>query len=434
MKIKDWTKENEIKEQIKQNVDIVDVVNYYIDLKKKGSSFKTLCPFHSEKTPSFSVDKNKQAYYCFGCGASGDVFQFVMDIEKIGFQEAVNKVAMIGGLPLRINQDMDYDNSYYYPIQKRTPKEIKYYSLDDFKDYKRYNAILGGGNLTQLIKDYNNYPKEMKLKIIYTFLYYKSLSYKEQFISEFNDFYSKRGIDIQHPLLKVIGYIPKKALEFKNKSDYIVDILIKYFGKEDLLEFKILRENNGYLNFASYVKEGGFCVVPNHSLNDDLIAGLVFRYTKPINKIKELALRNSDVVTAFPFGLTLNTLKNKNIDTLIIAEGHIDSASIKYKSNEMFISFQGVNNWSNYLKPYTKLLQSKNILICFDQDEAGRKGAIKLKETYNSLGVNNVDIISWDKELGKDLNDLLQNKCNVREILGLDEKKVVDYYEIDVSN
>ena len=80
-------------DRVKQQVDIVRVVGEYVRLKKSGQNFTGLCPFHNEKTPSFSVSPLKQFYYCFGCGVGGDVFNFVMEMDKITFPEAVRAVA-----------------------------------------------------------------------------------------------------------------------------------------------------------------------------------------------------------------------------------------------------------------------------------------------------------------------------------------------------
>ena len=75
-------------DRVKQQADIVRVIGEYVRLKKSGQNFSGLCPFHQEKTPSFSVSAVKQMYYCFGCGKGGDVFQFVMELEKAPFPEA----------------------------------------------------------------------------------------------------------------------------------------------------------------------------------------------------------------------------------------------------------------------------------------------------------------------------------------------------------
>jgi len=86
---------------VKQQADIVRIVGDYIKLKKAGAqNYSGLCPFHGEKTPSFSVHATRQFYHCFGCGVSGDVFSFVQKIENITFPEAVRLVAQKLGIPL----------------------------------------------------------------------------------------------------------------------------------------------------------------------------------------------------------------------------------------------------------------------------------------------------------------------------------------------
>ncbi|MFD1705432.1 DNA primase [Siminovitchia sediminis] len=89
--------------EIRQSVDIVDIVSDYVQLKKQGRNYFGLCPFHNENTPSFSVAPEKQIYHCFGCGAGGNVFNFVMDVEGIPFIEAVSVIAGKGGVPLQID-------------------------------------------------------------------------------------------------------------------------------------------------------------------------------------------------------------------------------------------------------------------------------------------------------------------------------------------
>ena len=91
---------NTFTETVRNSADIVRVVSDYVGLKGAGSAFKGLCPFHSEKTPSFSVHREKQIFHCFGCGAGGDVFSFVMLAEKVPFPEAVRIVAEKFGVPI----------------------------------------------------------------------------------------------------------------------------------------------------------------------------------------------------------------------------------------------------------------------------------------------------------------------------------------------
>lgn len=87
-------------EQIRQSVDIVEVISDYVQLKKQGRNYLGLCPFHGEKTPSFSVSTEKQLYHCFGCGAGGNVFTFIKELEGVTFIEAVSKLAERGNISL----------------------------------------------------------------------------------------------------------------------------------------------------------------------------------------------------------------------------------------------------------------------------------------------------------------------------------------------
>ncbi len=83
----------EIVEEVRMKNDIVDVISGYVKIQKKGASYFGLCPFHNEKSPSFSVSGAKQMYYCFGCGAGGNVFTFIMKYENYTFAEAVKLLA-----------------------------------------------------------------------------------------------------------------------------------------------------------------------------------------------------------------------------------------------------------------------------------------------------------------------------------------------------
>ena len=90
----------ELVEEIREKNDIVDVISGYVKLQKKGGNYWACCPFHGEKTPSFSVNGNKQMYHCFGCGVSGNVYTFVMKYENFSFPEAVRFLAEKAGVQL----------------------------------------------------------------------------------------------------------------------------------------------------------------------------------------------------------------------------------------------------------------------------------------------------------------------------------------------
>ena len=95
----------DIIEQVRSENNIVDVIGDYVKLQKKGSSYFGLCPFHNEKSPSFSVSPHKQMYYCFGCGEGGDVINFVMKIENLDFMDAVKLLANRCGIEINTHVD-----------------------------------------------------------------------------------------------------------------------------------------------------------------------------------------------------------------------------------------------------------------------------------------------------------------------------------------
>ena len=90
----------EIVEEVRSRTDIVDLIGTYVRLQKKGGSYMGLCPFHNEKSPSFSVHAGRQIYHCFGCGAGGNAFTFVMEYENFTFVEALKYLAERSGVKL----------------------------------------------------------------------------------------------------------------------------------------------------------------------------------------------------------------------------------------------------------------------------------------------------------------------------------------------
>lgn len=109
---------DELIEEVRMKNDIVDVISGYVKIQKKGSSYFGLCPFHNEKSPSFSVSPQKQMYYCFGCGAGGNVFTFIMEYENYTFQEAIKFLAQKAGVSLP-------EAEYTEEVRKKEGKRAK---------------------------------------------------------------------------------------------------------------------------------------------------------------------------------------------------------------------------------------------------------------------------------------------------------------------
>src|SRR5665213_3191206 len=96
-------------DQIKSKIDIVSLIGSYIKLEKAGTNFKAKCPFHNEKTPSFFVSPDRGSYYCFGCGAKGDIFTFVQAFEGVDFRGALKSLAARAGVELQGRADKTGD-------------------------------------------------------------------------------------------------------------------------------------------------------------------------------------------------------------------------------------------------------------------------------------------------------------------------------------
>jgi DNA primase len=119
-------------ENLKSIIDIVDVVGNYLQLKKQGSNFVALCPFHSEKTPSFVVSPSKQIYHCFGCSASGDAIKFIMEIEKLSYPEAIEKLANM------YNFKLEYTNTNSISLKTDILEKVNAFYIQEL--YKHNSA------------------------------------------------------------------------------------------------------------------------------------------------------------------------------------------------------------------------------------------------------------------------------------------------------
>ena len=120
----------ELIEEIRTKNDIVEVISGYVRMQKKGSSYFGLCPFHNEKSPSFSVSPGKQMYYCFGCGAGGNVITFLMEYENATFQEALKTLADRAGVALpevEYSEEMRRKESRRTKLLEVNKQAAKYY-------------------------------------------------------------------------------------------------------------------------------------------------------------------------------------------------------------------------------------------------------------------------------------------------------------------
>ena len=327
---------SEVIEEVVSRNDIVDVISGYIKLKKSGSSYVGLCPFHNEKSPSFSVSGTKQMYHCFGCGVGGNVITFVMEYENYTFPEAVKMLADRAGIALPV---MEYSG------EDRRERDIKTKLLEINKIaatfyYHQLKSPAGQSGLDYLKK------RQLSDKTINTF----GLGYAPQLTGDLYRMLKEKGYDDE--LLKESGLFT-----------YEKGIREKFWNR---VIFPIMDINNKVIGFGGRVMGDG---KPKYLNSPE---------TKLFDKGKNL------------YGLNVARSSRKN--NLIICEGYMDVISMHQAGFNQAVASLGTAltpGHARLMKRYTD-----NVLITYDSDEAGVKAALRaipiLKEAGLSTKVINM--------------------------------------------
>lgn len=327
---------SEVIEEVVSRNDIVDVISGYIKLKKSGSSYVGLCPFHNEKSPSFSVSGTKQMYHCFGCGVGGNVITFVMEYENYTFPEAVKMLADRAGIALPV---MEYSG------EDRRERDIKTKLLEINKIaatfyYHQLKSPAGQSGLNYLKK------RQLSDKTINTF----GLGYAPQLTGDLYRMLKEKGYDDE--LLKESGLFT-----------YEKGIREKFWNR---VIFPIMDINNKVIGFGGRVMGDG---KPKYLNSPE---------TKLFDKSKNL------------YGLNVARSSRKN--NLIICEGYMDVISMHQAGFNQAVASLGTAltpGHARLMKRYTD-----NVLITYDSDEAGVKAALRaipiLKEAGLSTKVINM--------------------------------------------
>ena len=327
---------SEVIEEVVSRNDIVDVISGYIKLKKSGSSYVGLCPFHNEKSPSFSVSGTKQMYHCFGCGVGGNVITFVMEYENYTFPEAVKMLADRAGIALPV---MEYSG------EDRRERDIKTKLLEINKIaatfyYLQLKSPAGQSGLDYLKK------RQLSDKTINTF----GLGYAPQLTGDLYRMLKEKGYDDE--LLKESGLFT-----------YEKGIREKFWNR---VIFPIMDINNKVIGFGGRVMGDG---KPKYLNSPE---------TKLFDKSKNL------------YGLNVARSSRKN--NLIICEGYMDVISMHQAGFNQAVASLGTAltpGHARLMKRYTD-----NVLITYDSDEAGVKAALRaipiLKEAGLSTKVINM--------------------------------------------
>ena len=323
---------DDIIEEVRQKNDIVDVVSQYVKLTRKGSSYFGLCPFHNEKTPSFSVTPGKQMYYCFGCGAGGNVFNFIMEYENYTFGEALKHLADRAGVEL---PQIEYSKEVREKAQERAElleinkqaAQYFYYQLRTEKGAQGYQYLTGRGLSEETMRKFGLGYSDKFGGGLYQFL--KAKGYGDDRLRESGLF----NVDERHGMYD------------------------KFWNR---VIFPIMDVNNRVIGFGGRVMGDG---KPKYLNSPE---------TKIFDKSRNL------------YGL--NVARTTRRKYLILCEGYMDVISMHQAGFTNAVASLGTaltSGHASLLKRYTQ-----EVLLLYDSDEAGVRAALRAIPILREAGVN----------------------------------------------
>ena len=318
---------NNIADEIKSRCNIVDIVGRYVELKKAGGSHKGLCPFHNEKTPSFVVSESKQFFYCFGCGASGDVISFLMKIENIDFHTAISKLAEEYGIQM---------DKFGY---RKEGKKNEIYEMN------REAAIFFYKNLTEKPNPGYEYMK-------------------------------RRGLNPKTIAKFGIGFAEDDWHGLMNH------LLEKKYSEEMMLEAGLLSRSKG----RSFDKFRNRVMFPIFNTRGKVI-GFGGR-TLGTDGPKYLNSPESSVFSKKNnlYGLNLTRQDINSSNCAILVEGYMDLVSLYRNGVTNVAASLGTaltEHQCSLLKRYTE-----NVVLSYDADAAGQKAALRGIELLKAAGIS----------------------------------------------
>jgi len=309
-------------------VDIVGLINKRVALKKAGKDYKACCPFHEEKTPSFTVVPTKQIYHCFGCGESGGIIDFVMKYDHLAFVEAIETVAGESGISVIYDQTTK-------PVDMR---------------FKRYNKLM-----EELSSFYQDQLKKSaaKKKVV--------------------DYAKKRGISGSIAKRFELGFAPPGWTNlfdsYKNSEESIQDLL-----SMGMIVPKKDKKDDYYDRFRDRL------IFPIHNTKGSVI-GFGGRVLSSKDNPKYL---NSPETPLFSkskelYGLYHCRKYSRKIDAIIVVEGYMDVIALHQQGITNVVATLGTATTSSHLQILSRTAET--IVFCFDGDKAGREAAWKALKT-----------------------------------------------------
>ena len=320
----------ELVEEVRARNDIVDVISGYVTLKKKGSNYWGCCPFHNEKTPSFSVSSNKQMYYCFGCHASGNVYTFLMKYENDTFPEAVKILADRAGVKL--------------PEVEETPEQKK-------KAGKRMRLL----EVNKEAARYFYYMlRDPRGEVGMRYLTGRKLT--DETMHHFGLGYAGKNGE------QVVQYLRKKGFTDEEIKDSGLAMFSEQRGLRsqfwNRVMFPIQDINHRVIGFGGRVMGDG---EPKYLNSPE---------TMIFDKRRNL------------YGL--NFARTARTGNIILCEGYMDVISVYQAGIKNIVATLGTAITENQAK--LMLRYGSEILICYDSDEAGTKAALRAIDIINNVG------------------------------------------------
>ena len=323
---------DDIVEEVRSRNDIVDVISQYVRLQKKGSTYFGLCPFHNEKTGSFAVSPNKQMYYCFGCGAGGNVFTFLMEYENFTFGEAMESLAERVGVELPKRE---------YTSAQRQEADKRARLLEINKEAARYFYSLlrseRGAHALSYFKKRNLTEETMQRF---------GLGYSDQYSDDLYRYLRKKGYEDE--ILKESGLVTID----ERRGGYD-----KFWNRA---MFPIMDVHNKVIGFGGRVMGDG---EPKYLNSPE---------TRIFDKSRNL------------YGL--NIARSTKKDQLLLCEGYMDVIALHQAGFDNAVASLGTaltSGHANLLKRYTK-----NVYLTYDSDGAGVKAALRAIPILKEVGIN----------------------------------------------
>ncbi len=363
-------------DELKHKVDFVGIVSKYVQMKQRGRNFWGCCPFHHEKTPSFSVDPYEGFYHCFGCKEGGDVIRFVQKMENCSFPDAVSMLA------------------------KSCNMEVPIFKQDE--------------NVVQKKKD-----KDLILKILDLAAKHYHANIYETDAKKAQDYIKQRGFTRRELDDFFIGYS-------KNFSEIITYMKKQGFTEEEMLKAGLVQQNTDKKTY--YDTQGGRLVFPIYNSYNECI-GFTSRlleksdYAKYKNTPDTLVFDKSR--TVFAINLVKKYKNETGLKNIVIVEGQIDVIAMHRAGFKNTVACMGTALTAEHARELKRF--TDKVVLCFDGDGAGTKATLRAIDILRNAGGLDISVVALPE--GKDPDELLKEKGKEYLQSLIDSAKpIMDYY------